>query len=513
MNLLKPIATLSGLTLISRILGLAREILMAAVLGATDAADACQMALRLPNFLRRIFAEGAFSASFIPTYTALEHNEGRARAVSGAAEIRSTLVAALGAMTILVCIFMPQLMWLIAPGFVENPAKFQLTVTLARIAFPSIFFLALAALYTGILNTYKRFTAGVLAPMGLNILMIVCLVFGDIFPTPMHGLSWSMLLAALIQWLWMRTAAARCGVHLPCCWPQLSAATRQMLRLLGPTAAAAGVIHVNVLICGAFLSCMIPGAVAAFSYADRLHQFPLSLIGVAISTVSLPALSQAYQQGDDTLATQTQNRLLEVAYFLILPAAVGLYILSEEIIHAVYVRGSFTAADAIETARVLAAFTWGLPAYVIVKIFSTSFFARKDTRTPFHATVAAVICNIILNFILVKPFGLVGVALATSLASWVHGVWLAVVLIKEKRFTLDGPLMKNTGKAALAAAGMGVLIHQLAQVSQHLLLGIGLPKFLTLGAIIGAGALCYGALLLILGAVRYTQLRHFFKRS
>ncbi len=444
MQLVRSILTVSGLTLLSRIFGFVRDVLIAATLGDSAIADAFWVAFRFPNFFRRLFAEGAFNAAFVPTFSRILTREGQSSAYICASQIYSVLTVVLVTLVIFVELFLPLLMYLIVPGWAKEPELFELTTSFIRITFPYILFISIAALFTGILNSMHHFAVGAAAPILLNLSMILAILFfAQLLATPGHILSWAVALAGIGQmiWVWWETRRMCVEVHLQ--RPRLTEPVKRLLSLMLPASLAAGIVQVNILIGTIFLSFLPAGSISYIVYADRLFQLPLSLVGVAVSTALLPALAQQLELLQHNEARTTQNRSLEFSLFLILPAAFAMFFLAEPIICALFERGAFGRDQTIKTAAALAAFSLGLPAYVMVKIFSTTFFAHHNTRIPLHAAVLAVITNVVLNFILFIPLGHVGIALATSMASWVNAGWLIYQLYKRQFLLPDRRLYKH----------------------------------------------------------------------
>jgi putative peptidoglycan lipid II flippase len=459
MKLIKSILTVSGFTVLSRISGFIRDILIASIMGAGPIADAFYVAFRLPNFCRRLFAEGAFNAAFVPTFTRVLNQQGKIQAHVYAEQILTILTFSLLILVLVVELTIPWLMFIIAPGFKATPERFELVISFTRITFPYILCVSLVALLTAILNCFSRFTAGAAIPILLNIVMIIFIaVLTPWFATSGHTLSWGVISAGLLQLGLAIFVIRRFGFGLKFRKPELSEPVRRLLRLMLPASLAAGVIQVNMLIGITFLSFLPSGAISYFFYADRLNQLPLSLVAVAVSTALLPTLSQKLALNHTESALNIQNRCLEFAFLLILPATLALLILSEPIITVLFERGAFGRIEVEETAKVLSIFALGLPAYVIVKILSTSFFARHDTKTPLYAAIFAVVVNILLNLVLINSLKHVGIALATSLASWLNAGCLAYKLHQKQFFQLDSRLKERIPKFMMGCLAMGLFL-------------------------------------------------------
>lgn len=418
MKLFKTVVTVSGLTFLSRIFGLVRDICFAAFLGAGDVADMFFVAFRLPNFFRRLFAEGALNAAFVPVFSRIYASQGLQVACTYAQSICSFLNLAL---IVFIVIFESALPWTIqalAPGFSNHPAKLKVTLIMSVLAFPYIYFISIAAFYGGILNSLGKFSAAAAHPIILNVVMILT-VMGWYFLDPEGSLlallCLSVILSGALQMAWMWMMAKRQGIiltkkhsHLSIkatlidMWNTLknpfqtilTPQVRQLLRAMAPGALGAGVMQINLFCDTLFASLLPAGAISYLYYADRLNQLPLSLLGVGISTVLLPALARHFEAKNTDQIHMLQNRALEMTFLFVIPATVGLFVLAQPVISILFERAEFTSVDVIQTARALQAYALGLPAYVLIKVLSTSFFAQYNTRTPVKIAILAVTFNI-----------------------------------------------------------------------------------------------------------------------
>jgi len=514
MRLAKSIATLSFYTILSRIMGFARDVLIASVLGAGPIADAFYVAFRFPNFFRRLFAEGAFNAAFVPTFSQMLTKEGNEKARMAASDVLSVLAIVLLVFVIVVEITAPYVMQVVAPGFIATPERLELTIVFTRIMFPYILFASISALYTGVLNTTYRFAVGAAAPILMNVIMIIAMVFfAHTFSTPGHSLSWAVAIGGFAQYYWLHRSCANNDFHLKLHWPEMTPPVKKVMKLMVPGAFAAGVIQLNMLIGVVFLSFLPSGAVSYFFYADRLNQLPLSLVGVAISTALLPTLARQMAAGKRRTAHITQNRAMEFSIFLILPASIALLVASEPMIMVLFERYQFTHESTIQTARILSAFSLGLPAYVLVKVFSTSFFARHDTKTPLHAATIAVITNIVFNFILIGPYEHVGIAMATSIGSWVNAGWLMYKLKGQRHFVIDRRMRDRIPKIVAASTFMGLVLEFTVGVF-HPWLQDGEPvRALALVLIVASGMFVYAMASMLFRSVDLKELRHYLVRD
>ncbi|MFI4988279.1 MAG: murein biosynthesis integral membrane protein MurJ [Alphaproteobacteria bacterium] len=513
MALLRSSAVVGGYTMASRILGFVRDVMIAAVLGAGPVADAFVVAFRFPNLFRNLVAEGAFSVAFVPLFSRADEEGGHARAIAFAGEVLAVLLASLALFTIVCLAAMPWLMAVIAPGFVATPEKYDLAVELTRITFPYLLAMALVALLGGMLNSRFRFAAAAASPVLLNLTLIGALLLPRARAEPGHALAWAVAVAGIGQFLWLAWSAGRHGLLPRLPRPKLTPAVRRLVRLMLPGAFGAGVIQINIVVATMIASLLPTGAVASLYYADRLYQLPLGVIGTAIGTVLLPELARKLRSGDAAGAALSQNRALEFALLLTLPAAAALAAIAGPITAVLFEHGAFGPDATRATAAALAAFALGLPAYVIVKALAPAFFAREDTATPVRAAVIAVVTNVVLSLALVRPLGPTGIALATSLAAWVNAASLAFWLRRHAHLALDDDFRRRVPRMILASAGMAACL----MLAAHALAGAfaaGLAlKIAALAVLVAGGAAVYGLLALALGAVELTALRRLARRG
>lgn len=513
MSLLRPFFTVGGLTGISRLLGFVRDILIAAVIGTGPVADAFFVAFRFPNFFRRLFAEGAFNAAFVPLFSRRLEAEGETAARHYAEDVLAVLLAVLMALTVAAIVAMPWLMHVIAPGFSDDPEKFDLAVQLTRLTFPYLMFMALVALYGGILNALYKFAAFAAAPIILNVFFIVALV--TIIPTtgaPGPVLAWTVTLAGIAQFAALAWSAQRAGMALRLPRPRLTPGVRRTLRLMGPGVLSAGALQLNLVI-GTIIASWQASAVSYLYYADRVYQLPLGLIGIAFGVVLLPDLSRKLRAGQFQAAMHSLNRGLELAMLLSVPAAVALIVIPGPIVGVLFERGAFDAAAVRATAWALAAFALGVPAYVLVKILQPAFYAREDTVRPLKAAVAGVITNVALSLTLFVVMGHIGIALATAAAAWVNSGLLAYWLHRAGYLRLDAACRRRLPRGVLASLVMGAAL----VLADRLWLaswfddgsgrGIAALAILVIG---GAGV--FGMLALAMGAAGVDDLRMLRRR-
>ena len=458
MSLAKSSATVAFFTLISRITGFARDAIMANLIGASYLSDAFFVAFKLPNFFRRLFAEGAFNAAFVPSFAAMLTADGRQAAIRFASEVLSVLLIVLLVLNALFLIFMPWITPLFAPGFTGSPAKFALTVELSRICFPYILFISLVSLLGGILNSLNKFAAPAAAPIMLNLCMIVGMIFLTTYShTPAHALAISVFVAGVVQCIWLVLACKRADCLPSLLLPKITPKVKSMLLLMAPAALGSGVQQVNLLV-DVIIASHIPGAVSFLYYADRITELPIGMIGVAVGTALLPMLSKILREGKREAAIYNMNRGLEIVLLFGIPATTALAVISELVIRVIYEHGAFSTADRIATTNALLAFTAGLPAFLAVKVFAPAFYADHDTKTPLKIALICVVVNLVLNLILIHPFAHVGMAMATSIASWVNLGLMVRILRARKLYKPDDLLKERLAKMLLAGAIMALVI-------------------------------------------------------
>jgi len=470
MQLVRNFATVGAMTALSRVLGFVRDILIAASLGAGPVADAFFVAFKLPNLFRRLFAEGAFNSAFVPLFTRARAEEGAEGGDAFASAVFSWLASILLVVTILAEIFTPLLVMALAPGFTGGE-RADLTILFTRICFPYLAAMSLVAFFSGILNTLNRFAAAAFAPVLLNIVLITVLLGVTVLARPPETaglwLSIGVCAAGVLQAVMLAVAVRRQGVRLTLPRPRRSPRLGRLLRLGIPGVAAGGITQINIVV-GTIVASFWPGAVTYLYIADRLYQLPLGMVGIALGVALLPELSRRLRNDDAAGALWTQNRALEFALMLTLPAAAALIVVPLEIVVTLFERGAFDRHDAAMTAAAVSAYGFGLPAFVLIKVFSPAYFAREDTRTPMIYAGISMVVNVvgsIVGGILLggEGFAHVGIAAATSLAGWVNAGLLFFGLLRRGAFQPDRLLgMRALGflTASLALMIAAVLIAQ-----------------------------------------------------
>lgn len=465
MSLVRSFLTVSGFTLLSRLLGFVRDVLVAAIMGAGPLAEAFLVAFKLPNFFRRLFAEGAFNPAFLPMFTGELTEGGKEQARVFAEKVLAILLTALLLFTFIVEICMPMVMLVLAPGFVGDQEKFDLAVLLTRITFPYLLFISLVSLCAGILNSLGKFAAVAATPILLNCCMIASLLWLSAFTeTPAHALAYGVTVAGVVQFIWLYIACVRNGITLRVRMPRLLPEVRAFLRRMAPGVLGAGVVQINLwvdIIIGTF----IPGAVAYLYYADRISYLPLSIIGTAMGTALLPMLSKKVKEQKEHEVDDTLNKALSLVLFLALPSMGAFIVIAQPLVSVLFERGEFDALAAQATAYALMAYAIGLPAFVMAKIFAPVFFASGDTKTPVKFAIICLVANVVMNVGFVMSFmqlGImphIGLALATSLSSWLNVALLGGTLLKQGRFHISASLRYHVGKGVMAMCVMCAVLY------------------------------------------------------
>lgn len=463
----------------SRILGFARDILIAATLGTGPVADAFFVALRLPNLFRRLFGEGAFNAAFVPSISTILHQDGLPAATNFAEEAMAVMAFWLFMLTVAGEIFMPWLLYILAPGFSAHGGRLDLALTMSRIMFPYLFFICLTALFSGVLNALGRFAAAAAAPMLFNIFAIASLLWwAPYMANPGYALSWGIMLSGVAQMGLVLWAIRRAGMRIVRPKLKFSPHIRQMLRRMAPALVGAGVTQLNVSI-DIIIGTLLPaGSVSILYYADRVNQLPLGVIATAAGTALLPQVTKHIALNQEKEAETALNRAFESVLMLTLPAAIGLAVTAKAVMDVAFVRGAFTAHNALLAGHALSAFAIGLPVFALVKVLTPGFYARGDTVTPLKVGIVTVAVNLALNLVFMHPLQAVGPALATSLSSAFNAIWLFILLHKRGHFSFDSFSRRRIPRILLAGA---IMAGALLGTAHFLPSGVStLPQFLLL---------------------------------
>ncbi len=521
-GLVKATGVIAGLTLVSRFAGFARDMLLARILGAGLAADAFLVAQRLPNLFRRLFAEGAFSAAYVPMFSRKLHGPGgEAAAKRFSSEVLSLFLVVLLLFTALFQFIMPWVVYALASGFRSVPGKFELTVELTRLAFPYLLLISLVSLLTGILNSMSRFAAGAAAPILFNLTLVVGLLVGDYLRGDSGDdhivavcAAVSISASGLVQFIWLLWAVKRAGFDLRLRRPRLTPDVKEMGRIILPATFGAGIYQISIFIDTFFATSLPQGSMSYLNFADRLNQLPLGVIGIALGTAILPTLSRFIGAGDGERATEVQSTAIELAMLLTLPAAFALAICAEPLVTAFYLGGKFTLADAQVTAAVLGALVSGLPAYVLVKVLTPGFFARKDTKTPVKIATIVLVANVALNFLFIfaLDFGIVGLAAAGATVSWLNCAMLYGVLRARGHFRAPRALWWRLARQLLCAALMAALLIWLRGLLADRFVGSTGDRLIGIGALVASGLVVYFGLAWLTGAFDRAMLQQLRRR-
>jgi len=518
MGLIRATGTIGGLTLVSRVLGMVRDMLVARFLGAGLASDAFLIAWRLPNLFRALFAEGAFSAAFVPMFnrTMAEADRenpgsGKSAAVLFAGQVLSVLFPFLVIFTAVMILLAVPVVWAMTGGFPDGgPEKFALTVELTQITFPYLALISLVSLLGGILNSLDRFWVNAAAPILLNICMIAAILFfrGDTTIATAYSQAVAVAVSGAMQLLWLIWSCRQAGVVLRLGWPTFPPRVKKMLALILPAAVGAGAVQFNLLISTSLAARFLPqGSVSYLYYADRLNQLPLGLIGIGVGTAILPALSRQIGSNDERAATQTQNRAIELALFLSLPAAIALCIAATPLIRGLLQHGAFTAADTAGSASALAVFALGVPAYVLIKVLTPGFYARQDTKTPVRVALFSMLFNLVGNLILIWPLGHVGVAASTAIAAWVNVLVLYWLLHRRDHLKADTRLVTRGARIIMASVIMGGVLWFASPYADRFMAGDLITRVTALSLLCGGGAMVYAVAIFGTGAYRLSELK------
>lgn len=519
-GIIKSSLIFSGLTLVSRFMGLARDLVITARLGAsqTIAADAYYTALSFPNLFRRIFAEGAFAAAFVPAYSRKLAAEGERDADQLATDGMAALAAATILLTLICQISMPWLMFVINPGYADDPEKFRLAWMLTIVTMPYLPCMAITALLSGVLNARGRFILSGAAPTVLNAVMLVAVIPQKDPITSAWAASIAVIFAGVFQAALLWWGARRSGAHLRLVWPRLTPDVKALIALAIPGAIAASVTQINIFISGVLASQMA-GARSWLTVADRLYQLPLGMVGVAIGVALLPRLSQALGKGDANDAQESTDLAIVASLALALPAAAGMMAVPHYLIDGLFTRGAFTAFDAEQTALALFHYGWGTPAFILARVLSPVFFARQDTKAPMRFAIVSVVINIVLGFALFHWIGFQGIAAATAVASWFNVGQMVWTLHRRGDYRPSAQAWNKIARVALASAILGGLLVFAglnrdvieAPLAGFNLVGLGPKEIGILGLFLVAAAV-YPVLVLGVGGLTMTEIKAMVRR-
>jgi putative peptidoglycan lipid II flippase len=499
--MIRRIATVGGLTLVSRLTGFIRDVVMAAVLGAGPVADAFFIAFRLPNHFRAILAEGAFNAAFVPAYARTLEQSGPKAARLFSDRIAAALLAINIVLLGLALFFTPWVVGLLAPGLSDDPERYNLAVTLTRITFPSLLLVSMQTMVSGELNANGRFAAAAGAPILLNICMVVTLLFAHWFPTAGQAAAWGVLIAGVAQVLLVGIDAEKHGIGIRVRMPRLDEPTRKFLKALGPAIIGAGGVQLALFADTLIASYLPTGALSALYYADRINQLPIGVVGIAVGTVLLPEMSRRLAAGDEKGAASAQARGIQLALLLTVPCAAAAIAIPDLIMRALFARGAFTVTAAAAAGMTLAAYSIGLLPFVLLRSFTAPFYARGDTATPVKAALLAMGVNVALKLALAYfgSFAQVGLAFATSVGAWINLSLLAVFARRQGFLVSGAAIGKPVTKLIIAGVVLGGALFAGSYGLERAL--SGMPAFraeTTLALLLVLGSFIYGLAVLIL---------------
>ncbi len=501
------ILTVGGYTLLSRLTGFFRDVMLAAILGAGPVADAFFVAFRLPNHFRAIFAEGAFNAAFIPAYARIRAQGGPEAAQKFGDRIFTLLIESQAVLLVLALVFTPQVIAMLAPGFSREPQQFALAVSLTRITFPYLLLITLVTLWGGMLNALHRFAAAAAAPILLNLAMIATLALVVYFPGAGYAAAWGVLISGVLQALVVGGAALRSGVMTSFRALRFDDDVRRFFKALVPATIGSAGTQLALFADTIIASFLSAGAISALYYADRIDQLPIGVIGIAVGTVLLPEMTHRLAAGDAAGARSAQNRAIEFALLLGVPCIVAFLAVPDLIMRGLFLRGRFTAGDAHAAAMTLMAYTIGLIPFVLIRSVVAPFLARGDTATPVKAALTGTAVNIVFKILLMGPLAQVGLALATSIGAWINFVLVLWLAARSGFIAADAELKASLGRLALAGIGLAVALLVTAPLARSLL--GSLPRFRDLSELLIValvGGLVYGVLVLVLFGRRWLSL-------
>lgn len=512
MNLLKSLAAVSSMTMLSRVLGFVRDTIIARTFGAGVASDAFVVAFKLPNLLRRIFAEGAFSQAFVPILAEYKTQQGEEAARTFLAYVAGLLTLVLALVTCLGILAAPWIVWASAPGFADEAERFELTTDLLRVTFPYILLISLSSLAGAVLNTWNRFSVPAFVPTLLNVSMIVFALFlTPYFDPPIMALGWAVLVGGLLQLLFQLPHLHKIGMLV---LPRLNlkdTGVWRVVKQMGPAIFGVSVSQISLIINTVFASFLVAGSVSWMYYADRLMELPAGVLGVALGTILLPALSKTHSGASHEDYSKLLDWGLRLCLVLALPSAVALAIISEPLIASLFQYGKFSAGDTLMTQRALVAYSFGLVGIILVKILAPAFYAQQNIKTPVRIGLVTLLATQLMNllFVFVIPLAHAGLALAIGLAACLNAALLYWQLRKRGMFTPQPGWALFSGKLLLALLAMAAALLLTMQQLPTWADGSMLLRLLRLGGLVGAGLLAYFAVLALLGF----RVRDFARRS
>ncbi|MCZ6798546.1 MAG: murein biosynthesis integral membrane protein MurJ [Gammaproteobacteria bacterium] len=506
-TLIKSTLSVGSMTLLSRVLGLTRDIVIARFFSAGDAADAFFVAFKIPNFLRRLFAEGAFALAFVPVLTEYRTQYSEAQTRDLINRVAGTLGVILLVLTLIGVIASPLLIGVFAAGFIDQPDKFDLTADMLRITFPYILLISMTAMAGGILNTWKHFAVPAFTPVLLNLSMIACAVWlSPLLEVPVTALAWGVFLAGILQLLFQLPFLYREGLLPKPTWGWRHEGVQKIVKLMIPALFGSSVAQINLLFDTFIASFLISGSVAWLYYSDRLLEFPLGVFGIALATVVLPNLSEAHYKKGASYFNQTLQWAIKISLLIAIPATIGLFLLSQPILATLFQYGAFAANDSIMAGYSLMAYSLGLPAFILIKILASGFYARQDTKTPVRIGIQAMLLNMVLNVMFVVSMlnadfiaPHVGLALATTASAYFNATMLALRLKKDAIIEGFETLSLLLLRILLACCAMSLVILLLSPEVGNWSQWQWFDRVYQLAILIVSAILCYALMLWIMG--------------
>jgi putative peptidoglycan lipid II flippase len=515
-NLYKTMGSIGGLTMVSRVLGFVREVIVARVLGASAAADVFTLAFLIPNLFRRLFGEGAFSSGFVPLFSQRLGENGETTAARGfAEEVLAVFLPLLVIVTAVFMVAMPLLIGLIVPDdWGTSAAKTDFAVTVTRITMPYLVFICLVSLVSGILNSVGRFAIAAFAPALLNLALVgALLLVPQGGATTVRAMAISVLIGGFLQLgiCWM--SMVRAGITLRLRAPRVTPQVRELFTLVLPATLASGTYYLSQFFYVYFATRLPEGSLLILGQADRLNQLPLAIIGSALGVAILPAVSQAIGRSDAAGASKVQAQAIELGMLLTIPATIALAVAAGPIAGALFEGGRFTAADAQITGAVLATLVLGLPAYVLIKVLTPGFYARRDVKTPVVVAVVTLLAGVAANFVLVPRLGIVALPLSTALAAWANCLALAVILHARGHFRVPGWLASRLVRQVLAGVAMGAALYGVRAVLADRFIGSTSDRLLGVAALVAVGGAVYFAVAWIIGGINRDDIMVLLRRK
>ncbi len=514
MRLIRSAVSVGSFTAVSRLLGFVREWLQAHYIGPSITNDAVNYAISFPSFFRRIFAEGALNASFVPIFSSTLAGEGAEEARRFAESVLSLLAGFLSLLVLLVVLNAEIIMPWFLPGFKDQPERLALTISFTRITFPFLLFISLTAFFSGMLNSVEKFVAAASSPAIGNIVIIAALlVSADFGAQPASALAIGVLGCGIAQFLWVFVPSQTGGIRVRLRFPTFSPKVTTFFRRLMPAALGASVVQVNLII-DMMLSSYLPEKCFSYlKFADRFSQLPISIIGTAVSTALLPMLSRQLRQERFEDATISQNRSMEFALFFSLPIMLIFMFMAQEMISSFYVHGKFKACYVGPTASTLVALVSGLPAYVMVKVLSTSFFSRGDTRTPVVLAIISVVVNFALNISLIWTYHQVGMAIASAISSALNAILLGIFLHRQGFLKLDQKFKRFLPRVLITAIALAVYLYLLNPFIAYTISSIIGWKWIVTLFCIGCALLFYVGVSYAIGTFTLSRLKEHLSKG